>query len=132
MCQLMWMQKEGDCYFNICLVFVLVLMVMEFVLNQVIKFVSVKGVDINVGIINLVKDFVMVIVEFCFDDVSQFIFYFIVVKGSDIVEVVYFNGVDELYIDQQEGFMVDGVIMKVCIDVGVVLVDYCGMVKCIV
>ncbi|ECW2180482.1 hypothetical protein F3U74_21670 [Salmonella enterica] len=53
-------------------------------------------------------------------------------KGSDTIEVAYLNGVDEPYIDQQEGFTVDGVTTKVRIDAGVAPVDYRGMVKCTV
>lgn len=42
----------------------------------------------------------------------------------------YLNGVDTPYIDQMEGFSVDGVTTKVRIDAGVAPVDHRGLVKC--
>ncbi|MGA5994082.1 hypothetical protein ACPB1M_24380, partial [Escherichia coli] len=51
-------------------------------------------------------------------------------KGSDTIEVAYLNGVDTPYIDQIEGFSVDGVTTKVRIDAGVAPVDHRGLVKC--
>lgn len=47
-------------------------------------------------------------------------------KGSDTIEVAYLNGVDTPYIDQMEGFSVDGVTTKVRIDAGVAPVDHRG------
>ncbi|ECT9704199.1 Clp protease ClpP [Salmonella enterica] len=128
--QLMRMQKEGERHLNIRPAFVLVPTAMESVSNQVIKSVSVKGADINAGIINPVKDFATVIAEPRLDDDSQTTFYLTAAKGSDTIEVAYLNGVDMPYIDQQEGFTVDGVTTKVRIDAGVAPVDYRGLVKC--
>ncbi|HBM0000755.1 TPA: Mu-like prophage major head subunit gpT family protein, partial [Salmonella enterica subsp. enterica serovar Kodjovi] len=128
--QLMRMQKEGERHLNIRPAFVLVPTAMESVSNQVIKSVSVKGADINAGIINPVKDFATVIAEPRLDDASQTTFYLTAAKGSDTIEVAYLNGVDMPYIDQQEGFTVDGVTTKVRIDAGVAPVDYRGLVKC--
>ncbi|EEB7342827.1 Clp protease ClpP [Salmonella enterica] len=128
--QLMRLQKEGERHLNIRPAFVLVPTVMESVANQVIKSVSVKGADINAGIINPVKDFATVIAEPRLDDASQTTFYLTAAKGSDTIEVAYLNGVDKPYIDQQEGFTVDGVTTKVRIDAGVAPVDYRGLVKC--
>lgn len=73
--QLMRMQKEGDRHLNIRPAFVLVPTALESVSNQVIKSVSVKGADINAGIINPVKDFATVIAEPRLDDASQSTFY---------------------------------------------------------
>lgn len=87
--QLMRMQKEGDRHLNIRPAFVLVPTAMESVSNQVIKSVSVKGADINAGIINPVKDFATVIAEPRLDDASQSTFYLTAAKGSDTVEVAY-------------------------------------------
>ncbi|EPC4830578.1 Mu-like prophage major head subunit gpT family protein, partial [Salmonella enterica] len=101
--QLMRMQKEGKRHLNIRPAFVLVPTALESVSNQVIKSVSVKGADINAGIINPVKDFATVIAEPRLDDASQSTFYLTAAKGSDTIEVAYLNGVDEPYIDQQEG-----------------------------
>ncbi|HEF0762159.1 phage major capsid protein, partial [Escherichia coli] len=100
------------------------------VANQVIRSSSVKGADINAGIINPVKDFATVIAEPRLDDNSQTTFYLAASKGSDTIEVAYLNGVDTPYIDQMEGFSVDGVTTKVRIDAGVAPVDHRGLVKC--
>ncbi|WP_404852352.1 ClpP-like prohead protease/major capsid protein fusion protein, partial [Escherichia coli] len=114
--QLMRVQKEGERHLNIRPAFVLVPTAMESVANQVIRSSSVKGADINAGIINPVKDFATVIAEPRLDDNSQTTFYLAASKGSDTIEVAYLNGVDTPYIDQMEGFSVDGVTTKVRID----------------
>ncbi len=116
--QLMRVQKEGERHLNIRPAFVLVPTAMESVANQVIRSSSVKGADINAGIINPVKDFATVIAEPRLDDNSQTTFYLAASKGSDTIEVAYLNGVDTPYIDQMEGFSVDGVTTKVRIDAG--------------
>ncbi len=69
--QLMRVQKEGERHLNIRPAFVLVPTAMESVANQVIRSSSVKGADINAGIINPVKDFATVIAEPRLDDNSQ-------------------------------------------------------------
>ncbi|EFB9585829.1 Clp protease ClpP [Escherichia coli] len=128
--QLMRVQKEGERHLNIRPAFVLVPTAMESVANQVIRSASVKGADINAGIINPVKDFATVIAEPRLDDNSQTTFYLAAAKGTDTIEVAYLNGVDTPYIDQMEGFSVDGVTTKVRIDAGVAPVDHRGLVKC--
>lgn len=128
--QLMRIQKEGERHLNIRPAFVLVPTAMESVANQVIRSASVKGADINAGIINPVKDFATVIADPRLDDNSQTTFYLAAAKGSDTIEVAYLNGVDTPYIDQMEGFSVDGVTTKVRIDAGVAPVDHRGLVKC--
>ncbi|HCR5807263.1 TPA: Clp protease ClpP [Shigella flexneri] len=128
--QLMRVQKEGERHLNIRPAFVLVPTAMESVANQVIRSSSVKGADINAGIINPVKDFATVIAEPRLDDNSQTTFYLAASKGSDTIEVAYLNGVDTPYIDQMEGFSVDSVTTKVRIDAGVAPVDHRGLVKC--
>lgn len=128
--QLMRAQKEGERHLNIRPAFVLVPTALESVTNQVIKSASVKGADINAGIINPVKDFATVIAEPRLDDSSQSTFYLAAAKGTDTIEVAYLNGVDTPYIDQQDGFSVDGVTTKVRIDAGVAPVDHRGLVKC--
>ena len=128
--QLMRVQKEGERHLNIRPAFVLVPTAMESVANQVIRSSSVKGADINAGIINPVKDFATVIAEPRLDDNSHTTLYLAASKGSDTIEVAYLNGVDTPYIDQMEGFSVDGVTTKVRIDAGVAPVDHRGLVKC--
>lgn len=87
--QLMRVQKEGERHLNIRPAFVLVPTAMESVANQVIRSSSVKGADINAGIINPVKDFATVIAEPRLDDNSQTTFYLAASKGSDTIEVAY-------------------------------------------
>ncbi len=86
--QLMRVQKEGERHLNIRPAFVLVPTAMESVANQVIRSSSVKGADINAGIINPVKDFATVIAEPRLDDNSQTTFYLAASKGSDTIEVL--------------------------------------------
>lgn len=128
--QMMRQQKEGERHLNIRPAFVLVPTALEATTNQVIKSVSVKGADINAGIMNPVKDFATVIAEPRLDDKSATTFYLAAAKGTDTIEVAYLNGVDTPYIDQQEGFKSDGVTTKVRIDAGVSPIDYRGLVKC--
>lgn len=95
--QLMRTQKEGERHLNIRPAFVLVPTALESVTNQVIRSTSVKGADINAGIINPVKDFATVIAEPRLDDNSQSTFYLAAAKGTDTIEVAYLNGVDTPY-----------------------------------
>jgi len=128
--QMMRRQKEGERHLNIRPAFVLVPTAMESTASQVIRSTSVKGADINAGIINPVQNFATVIAEPRLDDASQNTFYLAAAKGSDTIEVAYLNGVDTPFIDQMEGFTSDGVTTKVRIDAGVAPVDYRGLVKC--
>ncbi|WP_205952181.1 ClpP-like prohead protease/major capsid protein fusion protein [Pantoea stewartii] len=129
--QMMRRQKEGERHLNIRPAFVLVPTVMESIANQVIRSTSVKGADINAGIINPVQNFAKVIAEPRLDDASQSTFYLAAAQGSDTIEVAYLNGVDTPFIDQIEGFTADGITTKVRIDAGVAPVDHRGLVQCI-
>ena len=50
-------------------------------------------------------------------------------QGSDTIEVAYLDGVDVPYLEQQEGWTVDGVSFKVRIDAGVAPLDYRGLAR---
>ncbi|HGG8857475.1 TPA: ATP-dependent Clp protease proteolytic subunit [Enterobacter roggenkampii] len=50
-------------------------------------------------------------------------------QGTDTIEVAYLDGMDVPYLEQQEGFIVDGIAWKVRIDAGVAALNYRGMVK---
>ncbi|MFR0383311.1 hypothetical protein ACKEMP_26145, partial [Escherichia coli] len=50
-------------------------------------------------------------------------------KGMDTIEVAYLDGIDTPYLEEQEGFTVDGVAWKVRIDAGVAALDYRGLLK---
>lgn len=129
--QMMRRQKEGERHLNIRPAFVLVPTAMESAASQVIRSTSVKGADINAGIINPVQNFAKVIAEPRLDDASQSTFYLAAAQGSDTIEVAYLNGVDTPFIDQIEGFTADGITTKVRIDAGVAPVDHRGLVQCV-
>lgn len=128
--QLMRTQKEGERHLNIRPAFVLVPTAMEANANQVIKSASVKGSDINAGVINPIQNFATVIAEPRLDDAKATTYYLAAAQGSDTIEVAYLNGIDTPYIDQLEGFEVDGITTKVRIDAGVSPIDHRGLVRC--
>lgn len=83
----------------------------------------------NPGIINVVKDMAQVIVEPRLDKANNKQWYVSAAKGTDTIEVAYLDGMDTPYLEQQEGFTVDGIAWKVRIDAGVAALDYRGLVK---
>ncbi|WP_454843857.1 ClpP-like prohead protease/major capsid protein fusion protein [Rahnella aceris] len=129
--QLMRVQKEPTTgrTLNIRPAFLLVPTALETVANQTIKSASVKGADVNAGIINPIQNFATVIGEPRLDDNSAKSWYLAAAQGMDTIEVAYLNGVERPYIDQQEGFSSDGIATKVRIDAGVAPLDYRGLVK---
>lgn len=127
--KLMRLQKEGERSLNIRPAFMLVPVGLETTANQTIKSASVKGADVNAGIINPIQNFAEVIAEARLDEADAEAWYLAAAQGSDTIEVAYLNGVDTPYIDQQEGFTTDGIATKVRIDAGVAPLDYRGMVK---
>lgn len=129
--QLMRVQKEPTTgrTLNIRPAFLLVPTALETVANQTIKSASVKGADVNAGIINPIQNFATVIGEPRLDDNSAKAWYLAAAQGMDTIEVAYLNGVELPYIDQQEGFNTDGIATKVRIDAGVAPLDYRGLVK---
>ena len=127
--KLMRLQKEGDRSLNIRPAFMLVPVALETLANQTIKSASVKGADINAGIINPIQNFAEVIAEPRLDVADAKAWYLAAAKGSDTIEVAYLNGVDTPYIDQQDGFTTDGIATKVRIDAGVAALDYRGLTK---
>ena len=127
--KLMRLQKEGERSLNIRPAFMLVPVSLETLANQTIKSASVKGADINAGIINPIQNFAEVIAEARLDDVDAAAWYLASAKGTDTIEVAYLNGVDTPYIDQQDGFTTDGIATKVRIDAGVAPLDHRGLVK---
>ncbi|HEY3591564.1 MAG TPA: ClpP-like prohead protease/major capsid protein fusion protein, partial [Buttiauxella sp.] len=127
--KLMRLQKEGERSLNIRPAFMLVPVALETTANQTIKSASVKGADINAGIMNPVQNFAEVIAEARLDENDPFAWYLAAAKGTDTIEVAYLNGVDAPYIDQQEGFTTDGIATKVRIDAGVAPLDHRGLVK---
>ncbi|EHY5880099.1 Clp protease ClpP [Escherichia coli] len=83
----------------------------------------------NPGIINVVKDMAEVIVEPRLDKNNNKEWYVAAAKGMDTIEVAYLDGIDTPYLEEQDGFTVDGVAWKVRIDAGVAALDYRGLLK---
>lgn len=127
--QLMRTQKSGTRHLNIRPGFVLVPTALEMTALQVIKSASVKGADANSGIANPLQNFAEIIAEPRLDDAATLDWYLTAARGRDTIEVAYLNGIDTPFIEQQQGFNIDGVATKVRIDAGVAPRDYRGLVK---
>ncbi len=127
--QLMRKQKSGKRNLNIRPAFILGPTALEAQANQTIRSASVKGTDANSGIINPLQNFATYIGEPRLDDDSAIKYYLAAAQGMDTIEVAYLDGIDTPYIEQQEGFGVDGVSTKVRIDAGVAALDYRGLVR---
>lgn len=126
---LMRKQKSGNRSLNIRPEFVLCPVALETTFNQIIKSSSVKGADVNSGIANPIQNFAEVIAEPRLDDNSAVQWFLSAGQGRDTIEVAYLDGIDTPYIEQQQGFTIDGVATKVRIDAGVAPLDYRGLVK---
>ncbi|EGT3628216.1 Clp protease ClpP [Morganella morganii] len=126
---LMRKQKSGNRPLNIRPEFVLCPVALETSFNQIIKSSSVKGADVNSGIANPIQNFAEVIAEPRLDDNSTVQWFLSAGQGRDTIEVAYLDGIDTPYIEQQQGFTIDGVATKVRIDAGVAPLDYRGLVK---
>ncbi|ASU16480.1 ClpP-like prohead protease/major capsid protein fusion protein [Actinobacillus pleuropneumoniae] len=94
--------------------------------KQILGSSSVEGADINSGIINPIRDIVSPIKSPRLQIADAKSWYLI---NKEAIEVSYLDGVDSPYIEQQQGFSVDGVTTKVRIDAGVNVIDYRGIVK---
>ncbi|WP_095143466.1 ClpP-like prohead protease/major capsid protein fusion protein [Pseudomonas sp. Irchel s3b6] len=114
---------------NIRPAFVLVPVALEDKTNQLIRSASVPGVDTNAGIDNPIRNFATVIAEPRLDDDSSTTWYQAARQGADTIEVAYLDGVEQPYLEQQQGFTIDGVASKVRIDAGVAALDYRGLNK---
>jgi hypothetical protein len=125
----MLLQKSGDRRLNIRPAYMLTPVAIESRANQLIKSASVPGADANSGIVNPIQNFVTVASEARLDDSSSTDFYLTAAQGRDTIEVAYLDGIDTPYLEQQQGFTVDGAAFKVRIDAGVAPLDWRGMVK---
>mgnify|MGYP001039743871 CR=1 FL=1 len=114
---------------NIRPAFVLVPVCLEDKANQLIRSASVPGATSNAGIDNPIRNFAEVIAEPRLDDASSTAWYLAAKQGTDTIEVAYLDGVEQPYIEQTQGFSVDGVVSKVRIDAGVAPLDRRGLNK---
>lgn len=125
----MLLQKSGDRRLNIRPAYMLTPVAIESRANQLIKSASVPGADANSGIFNPIQNFVTVASEARLDDSSPTDYYLTAAQGRDTIEVAYLDGIDTPYLEQQQGFTVDGAAFKVRIDAGVAPLDWRGLVK---
>lgn len=94
--------------------------------KQVLGSASVEGADANSGIINPIRDVVPALKSARLQVADPKSWYLI---NKEAIEVSYLDGIDTPYMEQQNGFTVDGVSTKVRIDAGVNVIDYRGIVK---
>lgn len=125
----MMLQKSGDRRLNIRPAFMLTPVAIESRASQLIKSASVPGADANSGINNPIQNFATVLSEARLDDSSPTDYYLAAAKGRDTIEVAWLDGIDTPYLEQQQGFTVDGATFKVRIDAGVAPLDWRGLVK---
>lgn len=127
--QAMLLQKSGQRRLNIRPAFALTPVAIESRMNQLIKSASVPGADANSGIVNPIQNFSTVLSEARLDDNSPTDYYLAAAQGRDTIEVAYLDGIDTPYLEQQQGFTIDGAAFKVRIDAGVAPLDHRGLVK---
>lgn len=125
----MLLQKSGDRRLNIRPAFMLTPVAVESRANQLIKSASVPGADANSGIANPIQNFAQVLSEARLDDSSPTDYYLAAAQGRDTIEVAYLDGIDTPYLEQQQGFTIDGAAFKVRIDAGVAPLDWRGLVR---
>ncbi|MGE1609516.1 ClpP-like prohead protease/major capsid protein fusion protein [Pseudomonas monteilii] len=126
----MRLQKDAfDTTLNITPAFVIVPAGLESAALQVLNSTSVPGADFNSGIANPVSKMGQLIVESRLDRMATPYWYVAAEQGTDTIEVAYLDGVDTPYLEEQEGWSVDGVSLKVRIDAGVAPLDYRGLAR---
>lgn len=126
----MRLQKDAfDTALNISPAFVIVPAGLESEALQVLNSTSVPGATTNSGIANPVSKMGQLIVESRLDRVATPYWYVAAEQGTDTIEVAYLDGVDTPYLEEQEGWTVDGVSLKVRIDAGVAPLDYRGLAR---
>ncbi|WP_434461621.1 ClpP-like prohead protease/major capsid protein fusion protein [Serratia plymuthica] len=83
----------------------------------------------NSGVANPYNNALSVLTEARLDGMDVNAWYLLAAQGADTIEVAYLDGVDAPYLEQQQGFTVDGATYKVRIDAGVAPLDWRGLVK---
>lgn len=114
---------------NISPAFVIVPAGLESAAMQVLNSTSVPGANMNSGIANPVSKMGQLIVESRLDQLSTPYWFVAAEQGSDTIEVAYLDGVDTPYLEEQQGWSVDGISLKVRIDAGVAPLDYRGLAR---
>lgn len=94
--------------------------------KQILGSSSVEGAEANSGIINPLQNIVPIAKSQRLQAVSPTDWYLI---NREAIEVSYLDGVETPFIDQLEGFDIDGIRTKVRIDAGVNVIDHRGLLK---
>ncbi|MDN3523518.1 ClpP-like prohead protease/major capsid protein fusion protein [Halomonas ramblicola] len=114
---------------NISPAFVIVPAQLEGAMMQVLRSTSVPGAETNSGIMNPVANMGELVVESRLDQSNPDQWFVAASQGSDTIEVAYLDGQEQPYLEQQEGWTVDGVSFKVRIDAGVAPLDHRGLFR---
>lgn len=119
--------SEGNAL-NITPAYILAPAALEAVVLQVINSTATPNAP-NPGVFNPVNRMGEPVIEPRLDRADPQAWYVASAQGTDTIEVAYLDGQDTPYLEQQEGFTVDGVAYKVRIDAGVAPLDFRGLVK---
>ncbi|GAA3699547.1 Clp protease ClpP [Oceanisphaera sediminis] len=128
--KLMRLQKDHEGQtLNIAPAFMIVPAALESAAISVIGSTALPGADNNSGVMNPLHNLAKIITEPRLDKADPKAWYMAAAQGMDTLEVAFLDGVDTPYLEQQQGWSVDGVSFKVRIDAGVAPLDYRGMLK---
>jgi hypothetical protein len=82
----------------------------------------------NAGAVNVLQDIVTLVTDPLLDVANNSAWYLAADPAvTDTIEVAFLNGQDTPYIEQQNGFNVDGVTFKIRIEYGVKALDWRGL-----
>lgn len=122
-------QKDGQATLNIRPSFLLTPVAMESTARALLG-AEFDPAYQNSNVPNPVRGLAEVIADARLDDASATTTYMTAAPGAfDTVEVAYLDGRDTPYLEQQQGFTVDGAVFKVRMDAGVAPLSYRTMVK---
>ena len=128
--KLMRLQTDADGQtLNIAPSFMIVPAALESAAISVIGSEALAGAHNNSGIKNPLHNLAKIITEPRLDKADPKSWYMAAAQGMDTLEVAFLDGMDTPYLEQQQGWTVDGVSFKVRIDAGVAPLDYRGMLK---
>lgn len=121
-------QNPSNSVLNIPPKFLLVPVELEDRAEQLLRSTSLPDA-LNSGVANPYNNALTLLTEARLDASDAAAWYMLAAQGMDTIEVAYLDGVDAPYLEQQQGFSVDGVTYKVRIDAGVAPLDWRGLVK---
>ncbi len=122
-------QKDGQATLNIRPSYLLTPVALESTANAFVRG-EFDPANPDARIPNPVRDMVEVIADARLDDASATTTYMTAAPGAfDTVEVAYLDGNDSPFLEEQQGFTVDGATFKVRMDAGVAPLSWRTMVK---